>query len=242
MKLAICFFGQPRFLGNQVVRSCYSNLIKKYDADVYVHSWITGSDVETLLSRSSWVPKVYESPNSAKTIIDWLNPKKFKFDLPFSGKLSDDNIKLVKDMESYSAGNELAILSHLKSVKESVGLIETPDDYDFILMTRFDVMLEAFPNLYELDSNKFYIRWQPNLWWYDAAQLCGSKFYKAFNTWDNIDSIVEYLHATDRRFYPELFKRRQYNLAGYDESSVVYTKDLNYAIVRSTDGLIDVLR
>lgn len=244
-KLAICFYGQPRFLDNQIVRSCYSDIIEKYNADVYVHSWISESPIVEPLLTSSWVPTIYETSNAASKILEWLKPKRFKFDPPIlvTEKLSSKSINLAKDMELYNSKNELTMLSHLKSVKESVNLIDTPSEYDFILVTRFDVMLEVFPTLSNMDSNKFYIRWQPNSpWWYDAAQLCGSKFYKSFYTFDNIDSIVEYLHNTDRRFYPELFKQRQHTLAGHDEDSVVYTNDLNYAIVRSHDGLTNVLR
>lgn len=242
MRLAICFFGQARFLENKIVRSRYLDLIEQYNADVYVHSWISGSSVEIPLSCSSWVPCIYESSDASRKIIEWFNPTKYKFDSPFTGNLSARSETIAKTMESYSARNELAILSHLKSIEEVVNLIDEPEQYDFILMTRFDVMLEKFPNLLELDSNKFYIRWQPNMWWYDAAQLCGAKFIKAFDTWKNIDVIVEYLYHNDRRFYPELFKRRQYEIAECDTKSVVYTKDLDYCIVRSNDGLNNVLR
>lgn len=242
MKFAICFFGQPRFLDNNVVQKCYIDLIKKYSADVYLHSWISSTDIKEPLSTSSWVPPVYETKDAVNKLISWLSPKKFRFDSPFTGRLSDYSRNIASSMESYSERNELAILSHLKSIKECVDLIDYPESYDFILVTRYDVMLENFPNLNDIDSKKFYIRHQPNLWWYDAAQLCGGKFFRAFHSVDNVEGIVEYLHKHDRRFYPELFKKRQYEIAGYSFNDVEYTSNLEYAIVRSNDGLNNILK
>jgi len=135
MRLAICFFGQPRYLGNTLVYERYRQVMDQYNADVYVHSWITGT--ASKMETSDWAKKhsFMENENSATIILSKYNPKKFRFDPPFSESLNEHDRAVVRNMRMYTENNERNLLSHLKSYSEAIKLVEDPETYDFILMT-----------------------------------------------------------------------------------------------------------
>lgn len=81
-KLAICFYGQPRFIDNDIVYKRYTELINQYNADVYVHSWV--SNTENIMDASDWSKQnnFIEKLNSAEQIVSMYNPKKVLFEPP----------------------------------------------------------------------------------------------------------------------------------------------------------------
>ncbi len=239
VKLAICFFGQPRYLNNKSVHGCYRKLIDQYNADVYVHSWISGKDTEFSVSDWAKTHNIKESVDAKERILSLYSPIKCKFDAPFDGCLSAETRSKACTMRLYTENNEKNLLSHLKSYSEVIRLVENPQDYDFILMTRFDAYLFDFPNLYSLDSTKFYLTKKYDGGWCDITQLCGSKFAKAFDVYQNFDSITDNLMKKDPCFIAELYKRENYDLA-YSRNDLRYIESLSSGIVRSEQGISSI--
>ncbi len=239
MRLAICFFGQPRYLNNKKVHECYSKLMDQYQTDVYVHSWISGKECE--MSVSDWAKKhnIKESADATEKIISLYSPTKYKFDSPFEGRLKSETREKASTMRFYTENNERNLLSHIKSYSEAIRLVESPQNYDFILMTRFDAYLFDFPNLDSLDSSKFYLTKRYDGGWCDITQLCGSKFAKAFDVYDNFDLITNNLSKKDPAFIAELYKRENYDLS-YSRSDLRYIESLSSGIVRSDQDISSI--
>jgi len=239
MRLAICFFGQPRYLDNKKVHECYTNLINRYETDVYVHSWISGKDCE--MSVSDWAKKhsIKECADATEKILSLYSPIKYKFDSPFDGRLTTETRQKASVMRFYTENNERNLLSHLKSYSESIRLVQNPQEYDFILMTRFDAYLFDFPNLHTLDTDKFYLTKRYDGGWCDITQLCGSKFAKAFDVYDNFDLITDTLVNLDPTFIAELYKRENYDLS-YSRTDLRYIESLSSGIVRSNQDISSI--
>lgn len=239
MRLAICFFGQPRYLGNTIVYERYKQINDRYNADVYVHSWITGTTSQ--METSDWAKKhsFTENENSASIILSKYNPKKFRFDPPFAEALNEHDDAVVRKMRMYTENNKRNLLSHLKSYSEAIKLVENPETYDFILMTRFDACLMDFPDLYDLDSSKFYLTKAYDGGWCDLTQLCGGLYHKAFDVYDNFSSISNILSTKDPTMIAKLYKRENYDLY-FDRKDVRYIERLSSCLVRSENGLINI--
>lgn len=238
MKLAICFYGQLRNIRNPCVVSSYLNLINQYDVDFYCHSW-KYADGEPL-NISSWVPAVNQSVGAEKFILETYKPRVYSFDIPIDSSLSVASRSLAETMSDYSPNNEKALLSHLKSVTEVTRLIENSDQYDFVLLTRYDVHIYNMPNLHTMQK-KFYITDKRNQWWCDSCQLFSPNFLKAFDIFENIDSLLKKISDSQTRwFVAELFKKHSFT-KHYDMSDVVFTKDLWTGIVRNENCLENVL-
>jgi hypothetical protein len=230
-KLAIIFYGQPRFIDNKDVYEQYIKLINLYNADVYIHSWI--SDKESKMEASDWANtyNFTEKINSAEQLLMMYKPKKVLFEQPefltFEVKTRD----IVKDLEYYTLNNEKNLLSHLASLTRSINLLDTSDLYDFLLITRLDAYIFDFPNLNELDKEKFYLDDRYNHW-PDISFLIGNKYKKAFDIYNNIDFISNKIC----KFTAEEYKKQNY-LNFFDINDVILLKNLKVGLVRSNDGL-----
>jgi hypothetical protein len=232
--LAICFYGQPRFLDNEYVYSCYSNIKEQYNADIFIHSWI--SETESKMDASDWALSynLVEKQDSAKQLLKMYSPKKHIFEKPRKFSLSNSSREKVKNLSYYSENNENNLLSHLTSFWNVVNLVES-QQYDFLLVTRFDAFLENFPNLSELDSNKFYLFGKNHSHWTDITFVCGNKYHAAFNAIDYIDEISEKVPL----FTAEEYKKQAY-LKQFNLSDVVWLKTYGNGLVRSNNNLESV--
>ena len=232
MKFAICFFGQPRFLNNVCVQRCYKDIIAKYNADVYVHNWVSGKNQKMDVSDFAKCHQISENEDAAEQIISIYKPKKYRFDAPFRGELSDHARNIAKTLGVYNENNERNLLSHLKSYSEAIRLIDDPEEYDFVLMTRFDAYLFEFPDLTKLDTKKMYLTKRYDGGWCDITQLSGGKLASSFNVFDNIEILTKKIGDIKENFIAELYKRENYLLSNKMED-VVYLQDLSSGLVRS---------
>jgi len=233
-KLAICFYGQPRFIDNDIVYKRYIELINQYDADVYIHSWI--SNTSSNMDASDWAIQhnFIEKLNSTKQIISMYEPKKVLIEPPQKFSFNNDTKETIKKLSYYSENNESNLLSHLTTMTKSINLIENSKSYDFLLVTRLDAYLYDFPNLNDIDKEKFYLDDRYNHW-PDVGFLAGSKYKKAFDIIDNVD----YLSTKICRFTPEEYKKQNY-LKYFSNNDAISLNNLKLGLVRSNDGLTKV--
>ena len=207
MKVALCFFGQPRVINNPYTFDSHINwIINKYDTDVYTHTWISGEPV--LFNYSDWVNTKYhdaEDINTSDIILDKYKPKKFKFEKPKKFQLTDECRNKVQHLSYYSSNNEQNTLSHLYSMSTSIGLID--GTYDWVIISRYDNYIRFMPDLTELDSNTLYITTDYGNHFPDHMIFGGQRQMNALNCYESIPDLCNEVNM----FIPEQFKQAAFN-------------------------------
>jgi hypothetical protein len=144
MRVAICFYGQPRFY--KQVLPIWQKVIKELEADVFIHTWY-GQD------RASLVTNIDE-------LISDLNPKEIKISQPhrFLDLIPEDS---TFESQSYHGMQQAYTLSNsfkiLNEYEKNMGV-----DYDIIVRCRMDIELH-YPELFveliktAVDENQLYV-------------------------------------------------------------------------------------
>lgn len=218
MKVAVCFFGQPRHLNNPY--SYYSQkywLIDKYNANVYCHSWISKNEIEF-----DYADQVQESlrsrqdKNSENIILRKYKPKKYLFEEPKNLFLTEElrEVLKIKQQEynsriigsfNWTITNEKNHLSQLYSMSKAISLLKDKN-YDWIFLTRFDVYVKEIPNLYQLEKDNLYINNQWPATFCDVLIIGGQKQIESLNLFDSVPDLCSKIWYWD----PVEFKRVAY--------------------------------
>jgi len=221
MKVALCFFGQPRHIENPY--SCLSHkywIIDKYKADVFVHSWISGEEIDFNCAdqiKNCKCPvcmKKAKENKDAELILKKYNPKKYTFEEPINFSL-DERIReflrekqknptnekqLVHGSFNYSENNENNHLSQLYSISQSIRLLD--EEYDWVILSRFDNYIYDFPSLYLLDKG-LYLTSQYYSHFADVLIFGNQEYIKALDCFDKVQNLYQHIN----NFTPEEFKR-----------------------------------
>ena len=123
-KVAICFSGLPRLTHSMPIIK-WQNYIKKYNADVFVHTWITDEDIRIDVKDQ---------------IISLFDPKVIKLEPLREFSLETYNQRLLPSVIPYH------VFSSFTSIYESMKLVNDYSllnefEYDFVVRARFDVMV-----------------------------------------------------------------------------------------------------
>ena len=201
MKVALLFFGQPRYLDDDRAYNDYKRLIlDRYDTDVYIHTWFDEAggkyDVSTW-AQMHGAKNAVILPDSIERLERMYNPKVLvhdkpqKFELPPECKAFVDEKFTDKHPEGHwNPGNYSNIMSQLKTIQRVAQLYEeTGDKHDIIVLARLDTWLENFPDdLSALDPSKFYLPGHHNRF-PDVIHICGRRYLgwmkNAFNDINN---------------------------------------------------------
>ena len=201
MKVALLFFGQPRYLDDDRAYNDYKRLIlDRYDTDVYIHTWFDEAggkyDVSTW-AQMHGAKNAVILPDSIERLKKMYNPKVLvhekpqKFELPPECKAFVDEKFTDKHPEGHwNPGNYSNIMSQLKTIQRVAQLYEeTGDKHDIIVLARLDTWLENFPeDLSALDPSKFYLPGHHNRF-PDVLHVCGRRYLgwmkNAFNDINN---------------------------------------------------------
>lgn len=201
MKVALLFFGQPRYLDDDRAYNDYKRLIlDRYDTDVYIHTWFDEAggkyDVSTW-AQMHGAKNAVILPDSIERLKRMYNPKVLvhekpqKFELPPECKAFVDEKFTDKHPEGHwNPGNYSNIMSQLKTIQRVAQLYEeTGDKHDIIVLARLDTWLENFPDdLSALDPSKFYLPGHHNRF-PDVIHICGRRYLgwmkNAFNDINN---------------------------------------------------------
>ncbi|MEK9694907.1 hypothetical protein [Synechococcus phage S-8S53] len=201
MKVALLFFGQPRYLDDDRAYNDYKRLIlDRYDTDVYIHTWFDEAggkyDVSTW-AQMHGAKNAVILPDSIERLKKMYNPKVLvhekpqKFVLPPECKAFVDEKFTDKHPEGHwNPGNYSNIMSQLKTIQRVAQLYEeTGDKHDIIVLARLDTWLENFPDdLSALDPSKFYLPGHHNRF-PDVIHVCGRRYLgwmkNAFNDINN---------------------------------------------------------
>jgi hypothetical protein len=206
-KVALCLFGQPRWLENPYTYESLNKwILSKYQVDIYMHSWITPSTElsDSYFNGGSWLEnnvKGKELPNSKEILLEKYKPKKYKFE---KQKYFNHNFQL-NNISRYKFENELPIFSHIYSMNQSIEMIENIHYYDFIIITRYDVYIREFPNLDNIFDKALWLDTRYKHFC-DVIMLATPDFAEKLLVRDNLDEIIKNINV----FTPEDIKQCTY--------------------------------
>ena len=163
MEIALCLSGQPRFYKEGF--SYIKDYIKKYDMDVFFHTWWSKENIGNQYEKAPWRPpsvnELLIKDNVLDNLVDMYKPKNYICDSV--KKFSTDRI--------FETGydNKLAysnIKSTFYSMKQVVSLkmkyeYDNNIKYDFVIHTRFDNHIQNIPDITKLDKNFIYFQVAP---------------------------------------------------------------------------------
>lgn len=155
MKINLILFGQGRYV-EDCFPSIYDKILSKYDCDVYCHLWW---DEYVINEGYLGYRGIYTVNSNLPQIIDTLyKPNKFLIEKQVVNRNDQVNYFMSKypNLEKYDDGLCYHwIVSQFLAFQNICDLFEW-EKYDFIIKWRYDVKPIYFPNLHELDKNKFY--------------------------------------------------------------------------------------
>lgn len=236
MKVALAFFGQPRFVDNQDIINTYKEVVlNRYDTDVFGHMWWEEDADEYDYSSWSQISKCPVPKDAPKIIADNYqplilgieNPK--TFELPPNAKafvdekFTDKHPARALYGESgnhWNPKNYSNVMSQMYSIKSVANIVksyaeETNTSYDFIILARYDTVLLNFPDLNTCDKYKFYLPGHHPRF-PDTIQFFGPKYLTwALNAFDDVDDVYEDIWEPS----PEAFKMGSF-LRRYSQSDL----------------------
>jgi hypothetical protein len=217
MNTAIIFFGQPRFVNNLRIFNTYQeSILSKYNPDIFCHAW--WEKFGENYSYSSWsnIKSEHPVPHNAVEIIQELYkplvletqpPRHFSFTPPAAQFLDDKFTGKHPNAEHWNHKNYSNILSQLYSIQNAASLLQSYSEnnkkiYDWIILARYDTILQNFPDLTKCDPSKFYLPGHHPRF-PDTIQFFGRKFLAwALNVFN--DANIIYPHVWEPS--PESFK------------------------------------
>jgi len=201
MKLALCLYGQTRDYDKAL--PSWEKFIHKYQPDLYWHTW----DSVPILGLFNYNLKEGIIKKYIKEDFDWITTGVTEY--------------------SSTARN---VCPQIRSMNRSISLIKYDNDYDFIIRSRFDLVLhepEAITFEY-LDPSKYYVannHWRDNPDIFDDnIMIGGSGMRKIGYEW----KLYEYIQRnkvipSGEQFISHLFKTKD----------VVRTDLLNFTLARN---------
>jgi hypothetical protein len=198
MKIALLYFGQPRFIDNF---NCYESqkqrIMSQGDCDVFAHLWEPN---ESGYNFSTW--SGLRNVNSSNDDIEKFRLKWEPASLQTEKNREFGNEELYKKFRHILPGGETMFynfnlcLSQLYSIEKVIDMYhdhvnKTGKVYDYVIFLRTDLCIWDFPNLKELEKGFFYFS---SIFHFDHfADLCYITDPKY------IDGLKAYSYITDER-------------------------------------------
>lgn len=244
MKIALSFYGQPRFLENPHIHESYRHyFLEKYDVDVFGHMWWKENGKYDV---SNWtgIDECPIHPESVDIICSLYNPKELRVDEPEKFKHSSKTLKYIDDkftgkLPSWNHTNYSNILSHLYSIQTSSNIVKKYAEdynikYDFIIMARYDTILYRVPDLTKCNTEKLHLphhhpRFPDVIIFYPMKHLNWST-----NVYNDVDSVYENVFSPG----PEGFKYFSF-IKRFPVTDIQPTKMDGHCVRKSCDTLAD---
>jgi hypothetical protein len=235
MKIALVFSGQPRFIKEHLIYQLnHMFFLSKYECDVYAHFWFSKDENQTYTTHP-WAH--LDNLKFDKDTIDIFNhlyaPRKIAYDKPLTTE------ELIK--RNYPKPQKLdrlnLILSYLTSLKKAYDLIDNPEEYDFIIRMRTDILICRLPDLHSLSKTHLHLFDQrqgvdtQNI--SDAFYIVPPKYAKIlFHQLDSLDSLYDMGCIIDEGGEIILEKQLEVNNL-YQHSMLLDKKDFYYRFQRN---------
>jgi hypothetical protein len=196
MKIACLYYGQPRFTANPYCYESHKKFIfDRYDTDIYAHLWWDDenqnqwdrSHVSSDWEYSTWL-QMENCPKDRDDLIRFVEkwkPSSLKTENPkeFSNEKLFSEIKNKFDSERFHRKNFHNQLSQLYSIEQVGKLLgDHKSKYDFIITIRTDLNIWDYPNLEDLNPDKFYLS-SHSAHFPDLGFIFGQRFTKILNAY-----------------------------------------------------------
>lgn len=188
MRVGLCFFGQPRFLNSLRSFSSHRSALSKYSVDIFVHCWWSRTPADSVASSWSTIKQAPYDRDTIKTIRNLYRPVHAVYEEPREFDVDESLIGRVEFIKSRTDLNN--IKSHLYSIKRVGQCLRDytdPSDYDFIVLSRFDNVIENFPRLEDLPPKFYKMADHPGL--ADQLFYFAPKYIDFLNVYDRYDEL-----------------------------------------------------
>lgn len=219
MKIAICFYGQPRKY--KEVLNQWKQIIKELEADIFIHSWYG-------IDRGRNVINIDE-------LINDFTPKEIEISTKYKF------IELIPEDSTYENQSYHSI-NQAYSINKSIQLLENytnnfQTSYDIVIKTRFDITLHSVDNFInfvknQVENNKLYVA--GNHWLdhelFDDNIMVGNSNMILNVTKEYFNYTIDYINET------KIIPGGEQNLLRYIKSkelinNIVKTNPLNFSLI-----------
>jgi hypothetical protein len=195
MRLALCLYGQPRFIDNDFCsNSIKTHIFSKYDVDVFAHCWF--DENADVYATSDWSKhhQNYVNKECIKIIQEKYSPKAFLYEEPKQFKQHDHLKERCSTLPYFSENNFYNLQSHLYSFESSLRSLinyveETKTTYDFVISTRYDILVSSFPKPDSLSRSMVYV--DGKYQFSDGIYLFDYEFIEQFKPFSEFEEITK---------------------------------------------------
>lgn len=236
MNVALCFYGQPRYLENlNSVQSHKEHIYSQAAVDVYTHFWFSESQESYPVSDWCRVRDLKVHKNTVEAIKVLYNPIALAYEQQKEFTPSDEIKEILKPKPYYTENNVFNLLSHLYSLQKCIELFEERKNksYDFVIVSRFDNKIHKFPNLTQLSKNKFYLTDFYGKGFNDYIYITDEKYLSGLKVYENFDSISKLTIGC----VPEEYKQINFHRT-HGKDILEYIPNLQAGILRSSHDTI----
>lgn len=161
MKVALLLFGQPRGIDKEdVLLSHKKFILDKYDTDVYCHMWYSPSQSNYEVSTHAGSTSTAVIQGSDSIIRTRYNPKEMRVEPPRVFDCETYIRAFESTGEFKCSANFPNYISQIYSVEQVAKLcMESKLQYDMIVVARYDLVIDSFPELDELNP-KFFLLYE----------------------------------------------------------------------------------
>ncbi len=209
MKIALCFFGLPRY-SEYIISTLKQHLLNLYDVDIYAHFWWSNDMIGQCKHRAA--TDIWEA-DTIDRLTNLIPFKKIVLEPQIHFDIS--NLKPISnepDMKHLSVDICKDTLFGLKSkwysTHQSFNLIDRPEEYDFIILSRLDCDYSKPIDLSMLNSNTLYIQ--------DGFRSGWDRGYNDIFTVGHVDTI---------KYYADIYKYiEKYHIDGIPHMHTYFEK------------------
>lgn len=203
MKVAYCLYGQPRNLveGYKII----SKFVEKYNVDFYYHTWSLPNENEKYTHshyRNINDEELQYDKNIINNINSLYNPKSYiaEESRNFNGDEYPDFINSViylntEHKNKVNISNAFSQYYSKQKVRDLLynEITNKNIKYDFVIISRFDMLNEINIDLNNLDEKKVYVSniSIPRYFFPDAILISNvENFLNIFNVYNNLNNII----------------------------------------------------
>lgn len=166
MKVALCFFGQPRYIDSDKIPLLFKKAIhSQAEVDVFTHFWFKEGETELPQSDWSYSKNLSVLPETVERIKKLYSPVVMEYEPQIDFTPDQETRNLINKLPHQKFNTDKNIFnvrSQLYSINRVIELLQRYTvknklTYDFVIITRFDIILRTFPVLKNLEKGKFYL-------------------------------------------------------------------------------------
>lgn len=187
-RVALCFYGQPRFYNSRSYTWIKKMILDVYRPDVFFHTWWSPDDVGKQYSAA---PQIHLNVGVEDDVVNQLvalyRPTRFSYE-PSREFPRPEEWVYKKVINEYVPTNMMSMYYSMKQVRDMKRDHEKENGfkYDWVIRMRFDVDIFSFPEIGDLEPGQYY---EPLVW----VMPCDSMSISSSEHFDTVGDIYENL-------------------------------------------------